>query len=87
MMSLKVRLPATYPRGDFEPRSSLALTRKDLGLARELARSTDTPMPLRALCEKEMIEAMARGWGDRDASIFLILQEERGQVQVRLPPA
>ena len=33
-----------------------------------------------------MIEAMGRGWADRDASIFLTLQEERAQVQVRLPP-
>ena len=52
-------------RGDFEPRFSLALARKDLGLAQELARATDTPMRLGALCEKEMIEAMARGWADR----------------------
>jgi 3-hydroxyisobutyrate dehydrogenase len=86
MMSLKVRLPATYLRGDLEPRFSLALARKDLGLAQELARATDTPMPLSALCEKEMIEAMARGWADRDASIFLTLQEERASIQVRLPP-
>jgi 3-hydroxyisobutyrate dehydrogenase len=85
MMSLKVRLPATYLSGDFEPRFSLALARKDVGLAQELARATDTPMPLNALCEKEMIEAMARGWADRDASIFLTLQEERAKVQVRLP--
>jgi hypothetical protein len=40
-------------------------------------------MHLGALCEQEMMEAMARGWGDRDASIFLTLQEERAQVQVR----
>lgn len=86
MMSLKVRLPATYLRGNFDPRFSLALARKDLGLAQELARATDTPMPLGALCEQEMAEAMARGWADRDASIFLTLQEERAQVQVRLPP-
>jgi 3-hydroxyisobutyrate dehydrogenase-like beta-hydroxyacid dehydrogenase len=86
MMSLKVRLPATYLRGDFSPRFSLALAHKDLGLAQELARATDTSMRLGALCEGEMIQAMARGWGDRDASIFLTLQEERAQVQVRLPP-
>lgn len=86
MMSLKVRLPATYLRGDFEPRFSLRLARKDLGLAVELARSHDVPMRLAALCEQEMIEAMGRGWADRDASIFLTLQEERAQVQVRLPP-
>jgi len=84
MMSLKVRLPATYLRGDFDPRFSLA--RKDLGLAQDLARATNTPMRLGALCEAEMIEAVDRGWGDRDASIFLTLQEERAKVQVRLPP-
>ena len=48
-MNLKVRLPATYLRGDFAPRFSLALARKDLGLALDLARETDTPMRLAAL--------------------------------------
>jgi len=85
MMSLKVRLPATYLRGDFEPRFSLALARKDLGLALDLARATQVPMRLGALCEQEMIEAMARGWADLDSSIVLTLQEERAGVQVRLP--
>ena len=87
MMSLKVRLPATWLRGNFEPRFSLALARKDLGLALELARATDTPMRLATICEQEMVEAVARGWADHDASIFLTLQEERAQIQVRLPPA
>ena len=86
MMSLKVRLPATWLRGNFAPRFSLALARKDLGLAQELGRAAQTPMPLGALCEQEMAETMARGWSDRDASIFLTLQEERAKVQVRLPP-
>ena len=86
MMSLNVRLPATYLRGDFDPRFALKLARKDLGLALELARAYDTPMRLGALCEQEMVEAMARGWADRDASIFLTLQEERAKVQVRVPP-
>ena len=85
MMSLKVRLPATYLRGDFEPRFSLALARKDLGLALELARAVEVPMRLGGLCEQELADAMARGWADRDSSIFLTLQEERAGVQVRLP--
>jgi 3-hydroxyisobutyrate dehydrogenase len=85
MMSLKVRLPATYLRGDFAPRFSLALARKDLGLALDLAQSTDTPMRLAALCEQEMAAAVARSWAERDASIFLRLQEERAKVEVRLP--
>ena len=84
-MNLKVRLPATYLRGDFAPRFSLALARKDLRLALDLARQTDTPMRLAEICEAEMQEAMERGWGDRDASIFLTLQEERARVEVRLP--
>ena len=86
MMNLKVRLPATYLRGDFDPRFSLGLARKDLGLALDLARATNTPMRLGALCEQEMIEAIGRGWANRDASIFLTLQEERAKVEVRLPP-
>jgi hypothetical protein len=36
--------------------------RKDLGLALDLARATEVPMRLGALCEQEMIEAMARAW-------------------------
>ncbi len=85
-MSLKVRLPATYLRGDFDPRFSLALAKKDLGLAIDLARATETPMRFAALCEQELIEAIGRGWADRDASIALTLQEERAGVTVRLPP-
>jgi 3-hydroxyisobutyrate dehydrogenase len=84
MMSLKVRLPATYLRGNFEPRFSLKLARKDLGLALELARAADVPMRLSALCEQEMVEAIERGWANQDASIFLTLQEERAGVTVRV---
>ena len=86
-MSLKVRLPATYLRGDFAPRFSLALAKKDLGLAMDLARETKTPMRLAALCDQELTEAMARGWAGRDASIALTLQEERAGAEIRLPPA
>jgi 3-hydroxyisobutyrate dehydrogenase-like beta-hydroxyacid dehydrogenase len=84
-MNLKVRLPATYLRGNFEPRFSLALAQKDLGLALDLARETGTPMRLNALAKAEMDEAVARGWADRDASVFLRLQEERADVEVRIP--
>ena len=40
-------------------------------------------MRLAAICEQEMIEVVGRGWADRDASIFLTLQEERAKMQVR----
>ena len=83
-MSLKVRLPATYLAGDFDPRFSLALAKKDLGLAMDLARETRTPMRLASLCDQELTEAMARGWAGRDASIALTLQEERAGIEVRI---
>jgi 3-hydroxyisobutyrate dehydrogenase len=85
MMSLKVRLPATYLRGQFDARFALRLAHKDLGLAVELGRAYGVPMRLSTLCEQELAAAMARGWGERDASIALTLQEERAGVQVRLP--
>ena len=84
MMSLKVRLPATYLRGQFDARFALKLAHKDVGLAVQLGRAFGVPMRLSTLCEQELAEAMARGWGERDASIALTLQEERASVQVRL---
>jgi 3-hydroxyisobutyrate dehydrogenase len=84
MMSLNVRLPATWLAGDFAPRFSLKLAHKDLGLALDLAGATATPLPLAALCEEEMATAIGRGWAERDASSFLLLQEERAGVAVRL---
>ena len=86
-MNLKVRLPATYLKGNFDARFSLALAHKDLGLALDLARETGTPMRLNALAKAEMDAAMARGWGERDASIYLTLQEERAGVAVRIDDA
>jgi 3-hydroxyisobutyrate dehydrogenase len=81
---IQVRLPATLFSGDFDPRFALKLARKDIGLATELARTHDVPMPVVELCEREVSEAVSRGWADRDSSIFLTLQEERAGAQVRV---
>lgn len=85
MSNLNMRLPDTYFRGDFDPRFALRIARKDIGLAMDLARTNSVPMRLAELCEQEYMEAMGRGWEDRDSSIVLTLQEERAGVQVRLP--
>ena len=85
MSNLNMRLPDTYFRGDFDPRFALKIARKDIGLAMDLARTNSVPMRLAELCEQEYMEAMGRGWEDRDSSIVLTLQEERAGVQVRLP--
>ncbi len=83
MSDLNIRLPATLFRGDFNPRFALKLARKDIGIATELGRTYNVSMRMAELLEQEMIDAMARGWGDEDSSIFLTLQEERAQVKIR----
>ena len=40
-------------------------------------------MPMAALHEQTMIEALARGWGDKDSLSPWMLQEEAAGVKVR----
>ena len=76
----------TVFRGEFEPASfSLALSRKDVGLATDLGREFNVPMPLANLVEQIAIEGMNRGWGDKDSSVTFLLQEEQAGVEVRAP--
>jgi 3-hydroxyisobutyrate dehydrogenase len=84
--TLKYRVPEIVFKGDFDtPRFSLALLRKDVGLATELAREVGVPMPIAALAEQELIQAIVRGWGGRDSSAVFLLQEERAGVELRAP--
>ena len=81
---LSQMLPNVIFKGDFDTvRFGLKLARKDIGLATELAREYDVPMPMAAVAEQIMVEAMARGWGDRDSTAPWLLQEEAAGVQVR----
>lgn len=77
-------LPEIVFKGDFDTvRFALRLARKDLGLATELAREYHVPMAMAALAEQTLVEAMARGWGDKDFAAPFMLQEERAGVKVR----
>ena len=79
-------LVRTVFRDEFDPPSfALALSRKDVGLATELGKEFNVPMPVANLAEQFAIEAMNRGWGDKDSSITFLLQEERADVEVRAP--
>lgn len=66
------------------PRFALALARKDLGLATDLASEFGVPMPLAAVAEQALIECMNRGWGGKDMTAAWALQEDRAQVEVRV---
>jgi 3-hydroxyisobutyrate dehydrogenase len=82
-LDLNVAMPATLFRGNFEPRFLMNTALKDMGLATELARQFDAPMPMAELCEQDMAEAVSRGWGGRDNTIFLTLREERAGAKAR----
>jgi 3-hydroxyisobutyrate dehydrogenase len=77
-------IPDVVFKGAFDDvRFALKLARKDVGLATSLAREYDVPMPLATAGEQQMIECMARGWGERDSTAPWLLQEERAGVAVR----
>ena len=79
-------LVRTQFRGEYEPASfALALARKDIGLATELGREYNVPMPVANLAEQIAIECMNRGWGNADSSVTVRLQEEAAGVEVRAP--
>lgn len=77
-------LPGVVFKGDFDTvRFALRLARKDLGLATALAREYNVPMEMAAVAEQTFIEALARGWGDKDSTAPFMIQEERAGVRVR----
>jgi 3-hydroxyisobutyrate dehydrogenase len=65
------------------PRFALALARKDIGLATDLAAEVGVPMPLANLAEQNLVECLNKGWGGKDMAAAWMLQEERAGVQVR----
>ena len=86
MSVLHEAIPQKLLRDDFDTVGfGMALARKDIGLATELGREYDVPMPIANLAEQIAIQAMNRGWGDRDSSVPILLQEEAAEVEVRAP--
>ena len=84
MSVLHEGVAGTVFRGEFEPANfALNLARKDIGLATDLGREFDVPMPVANLAEQIAIEAMNRGWGEMDSSVTFRLQEEQAGVEVR----
>ncbi|MGH7416450.1 MAG: NAD(P)-dependent oxidoreductase [Candidatus Rokuibacteriota bacterium] len=83
-LMLSQMIPNVIFKGEFDTvRFALKLARKDIGLATELAREYNVPMPMAAVAEQIMMEAIARGWGDKDSTSPWMLQEEAAGVKVR----
>ena len=82
--SMRSRLARTVFKGVFEPPIfTLDLARKDIGLATDLARQNDVPMPVANVVEQIMMQAMNRGWSEKDRTIAVQLQEEISGVKIR----
>jgi len=82
---LKRHFSETVFTGKFEPKASfgIGLSRKDVGLATDLARQHDVPMPIAALVEQMMIHAISRGWSEQSTASLFRLQEEAAGIEVR----
>jgi len=82
------RMADNFLQNKFEPAEfALNLAFKDVTLATELAREIGVPMRLTSLAHAEMAEAINRGWGAKDSRVFLLLQEERAKVEIKVPAA
>ena len=77
--------PETIFEGNYEAPASfdIALSRKDVGLATELGRQHNVPMPIAALVEQIMIQAIGRGWSEQSTASLFRLQEEAAGIEVR----
>jgi 3-hydroxyisobutyrate dehydrogenase len=72
--------------GDFEPRFSIALSRKDLGLATRLAESLGVPMLTMSIVRQVYEAAAAAGLDGRDMAAVTALFERWAGVEVRRRP-
>ena len=85
-MLLNGTMPKMVFRGNFDRVSfALKLARKDLGLATEVGRENNVPMPIASLVEQDFLAAIANGLGDKDSTAAFTVQEGRANVKVRIP--
>jgi 3-hydroxyisobutyrate dehydrogenase-like beta-hydroxyacid dehydrogenase len=78
----------TVFKGNYEAPASfgIALSRKDVRLATELGRQHNVPMPIAALVEQIMVQAIGRGWSNQSTASLFRLQEEAAGIEVRKQP-
>ena len=80
------RLGDQFLQGKFDPPNfALALAHKDITLATELGREVGVPMRMANLTYAEMTEALNRGWQGRDSRSYLIIQQERAGLDIKVP--
>ena len=76
-------LPGSYDT----PSAALRIVHKDTMAATALARDFGVPMRFANLALADLVEAMNRGWAERDARSVMLLPQERAGVQIQGDPA
>jgi 3-hydroxyisobutyrate dehydrogenase len=71
-------LPGQYD----QPQAALRIIHKDMLLATDLARELDVPMRFASLALADIVEAMGRGWAERDCRSVMLLPQERAGVRI-----
>lgn len=80
------RLADQFLSGVYEPPAfALRLAYKDVTLATDLAKEFKVPMRIAEATRAEMLEALNRGWEDRDSRSPMLLQTERAGVSISVP--
>ena len=85
MLDLKVAIPKTLFKDNYEPLFSLNMALKDIKLAVSVAKELEVPARLTNLATSELEEAVNRGWGNKDTRIAMKLQEQRSNIEIRVP--
>jgi len=71
-------------KGKFDSvQATVDIIRKDVGLATGLGRELEVPMAIASRVEQDLIEAVARGFGEKDMRLAFTVQEDRAGIKVR----
>ena len=70
-------------KGDFTPLYRLSLGCKDIGLATDMGKEYEVPLPVASMVEQKLVEAMAAGLGDKHVDAVILRLEELTDAKVR----
>lgn len=80
---LEKKYPETVFGGNFDRGFRINLLLKDIGLAIDLGKECNVPLPLGAAVEQRYLEAKAAGLGEKCPEALILRLEELARVQVR----
>jgi 2-hydroxymethylglutarate dehydrogenase len=71
-------------QGDFTPYYRLSLGRKDIGLATDMGKEYEVPLPVASMVEQKLVEATAAGLGDKHVDAVILRLEELTGAKARI---